>query len=201
MGGYVRKLTRSPEVYKPFTIVLFLCVIQQFSGMSVLRAYVVKIFDEIFNGGGGKTADINHHNSIFPSNSSITVTLSSNASASPSDDCQNGDQGVTTKAYISAIVMGFCRMAASLLLSKLLRIYRRRAMYFVSAAATTLSIVAFATCNFLVSNVEDLSVTLEAALNWASLATACALVFSVQLGVQVRHIFVKIQSPKKRNSI
>lgn len=47
----MRKLTRSPEVYKPFTIVLFLCVIQQFSGMSVLRAYVVKIFDEIFNGG------------------------------------------------------------------------------------------------------------------------------------------------------
>ena len=46
----MRKLTRSPEVYKPFTIVLFLCVIQQFSGMSVLRAYVVKIFDEIFNG-------------------------------------------------------------------------------------------------------------------------------------------------------
>ena len=47
----MRKLTRSPEVHKPFTIVLFLCVIQNFSGMSVLRAYVVKIFDEIFNGG------------------------------------------------------------------------------------------------------------------------------------------------------
>ena len=101
-------------------------------------------------------------------------------------DCAGRDGKVTSKAYLSAIVMGFCRMAASLLLSKLLRIYRRRAMYFVSAAATTLSIVAFATCNFLVSNVDDLSETLEAALNWASLATACALVFSVQLGVQVR---------------
>lgn len=98
------------------------------------------------------------------------------------DNCQSDK--VTSKAYLSAIVMGFCRMAASLLLSKLLRIYRRRAMYFFSATATTVSILCFATCNFVVSHYAT-SETVHTALNWASLATACALVFSVQLGVQV----------------
>ena len=33
---------------KPFLIIIFLSIIQQFSGMSILRAYVVKIFNKIF---------------------------------------------------------------------------------------------------------------------------------------------------------
>ena len=40
---------KRPEVLKPFLIILLLSVIQQFSGMSVLRGYVVKIFGKIFS--------------------------------------------------------------------------------------------------------------------------------------------------------
>ena len=39
---------KRPEVLKPFLIILLLSVIQQFSGMSVLRGYVVRIFGKIF---------------------------------------------------------------------------------------------------------------------------------------------------------
>ena len=41
------------EIYKPFLIILVLSLIQQFSGMSVLRAYVVKIFNEVFENNNG----------------------------------------------------------------------------------------------------------------------------------------------------
>ena len=43
-----RQLTAA-EVNQPILIVMLMSVIQQFSGMSVLRAYVVKIFDNIFD--------------------------------------------------------------------------------------------------------------------------------------------------------
>ena len=36
------------EVLKPFVIIMLLSVVQQFSGMSVLRAYVVNIFNKVF---------------------------------------------------------------------------------------------------------------------------------------------------------
>ena len=54
-------------------------------------------------------------------------------------------------AYFSAIIIGFVRLVSSLLLSKLLQKYRRRFMYFVSASATILSLVSFATCNFFIN--------------------------------------------------
>jgi hypothetical protein len=41
-----------------FVVVGECSIIQQFSGVSVIRAYVVKIFDEVFShGGGGGFAD------------------------------------------------------------------------------------------------------------------------------------------------
>jgi hypothetical protein len=36
-----------------FVVVGECSIIQQFSGVSVIRAYVVKIFDEVFSHGGG----------------------------------------------------------------------------------------------------------------------------------------------------
>ena len=39
---------KRPEVTKPFLIIKFLSIIQQFCGMSILRVYVVKIFNKIF---------------------------------------------------------------------------------------------------------------------------------------------------------
>ena len=42
------KRFQMPEVYQPFLIIVGLSVIQQFSGMSVMRSYVVKIFNDVF---------------------------------------------------------------------------------------------------------------------------------------------------------
>ena len=39
---------KTPEVYKPFLIIVLLGIVQQFSGMTILRAYVVRIFNGIF---------------------------------------------------------------------------------------------------------------------------------------------------------
>ncbi len=49
-SGFMTKVRqmKAPEVYKPILIVMMMSVIQQFSGMSILRAYVVKIFNNIF---------------------------------------------------------------------------------------------------------------------------------------------------------
>ena len=39
-------LTRK-EVYRPLFLITFLTVIQQFSGMTIMRSYVVKIFNNL----------------------------------------------------------------------------------------------------------------------------------------------------------
>lgn len=82
------------------------------------------------------------------------------------------------------LTLGLVRLVASLLLSKLLRKFRRRFMYFLSAFLTLVSLLSFATCNLLVQNhyFEDNFYVVD--LKWASLVTACLLVFSVQLGIQ-----------------
>ena len=70
------------------------------------------------------------------------------------NEISNCDSGVRTSnnAYLSAIVIGVVRTVSSLLLSQLLRNYRRRFMYFVSAIATIFSLVSFATCDLLIEN-------------------------------------------------
>ena len=47
--SYIRNLRKHPEIYQPFLIIVTLSIIQQFSGMSILRTYVVKIFDQVFH--------------------------------------------------------------------------------------------------------------------------------------------------------
>ena len=46
---HILEIFKRPEIFQPFLIILGLSFIQQFSGMSVLRSYVVKIFDNIFH--------------------------------------------------------------------------------------------------------------------------------------------------------
>ena len=43
-----------PEIYKPFQLIILLGFVQQFSGMTILRSYVVKIFNEIFEPDGNE---------------------------------------------------------------------------------------------------------------------------------------------------
>merc|ERR1719414_1191076 len=57
-------------------------------------------------------------------------------------------------------------------------------MYFLSAFATIVSLFGFATCNFLVDNWAAGNAVMVTSVKWASLVTACLLVFSVQLGIQ-----------------
>ena len=149
--------------------------------MSILRAYVVKIFDDIFtNDKRNQTSLIG---SMFRSNlvrimlywinfnllvlelsivsyheylfSLFFQTNNTNLfNDSIPNEISNCDSGVRTSnnAYLSAIVIGVVRTVSSLLLSQLLRNYRRRFMYFVSAIATILSLVSFATCDLLIEN-------------------------------------------------
>eukprot|EP00095_Tigriopus_kingsejongensis_P009111 maker-scaffold150_size309978-snap-gene-2.13 protein:Tk09111 transcript:maker-scaffold150_size309978-snap-gene-2.13-mRNA-1 annotation:"sugar transporter 12" len=114
-----KSLPSHPEVYKPFGIIILLSLIQQFSGMSILRAYVIKIFDEIFN----------------------------EEPVDSEEDC--GQSQISQEAYISAIVIGLVRLLSSLLLSSLLRRFPRRSLYLTSLGLTIISLVAFATIQLL----------------------------------------------------
>ena len=69
-----------------------------------------------------------------------------------STDCTTGlgDGSTSREAYISAIIIGFVRLLASLLLSKLLRKFRRRSMYFASAILTIISLISFAICTIFI---------------------------------------------------
>ena len=98
------KNLKKPEAYKPFLIIILLGIIQQFSGMTILRAYVVKIF-----------------NGIFQTNSHDHV-----------DELKCDCDHVAKEAYIAAIIIGITRLISSLLLSKLLYHFKRRHLYFVS---------------------------------------------------------------------
>jgi hypothetical protein len=54
-------------------------------------------------------------------------------------------------------------------------------MYFVSSILSIVSLIAFATFNYLVAS-RELDPHIETGLKWASLGAACTLVFAVQVG-------------------
>jgi hypothetical protein len=75
-----------PEVWQPLLVVALLSLVQQFSGMSMLRAYVVTIF-----------------NGVFSSEHPMKENL----------ECSNGDDGVTSsEAYYSAMAVATVRLFA-----------------------------------------------------------------------------------------
>ena len=89
-GFLCRHLVQRPEVYKPFGIFLFLILVQQFSATSILRTYVVEIFNNIFMKDG--TVD-----SIVPKN--VTCTFDGEDFGSTSSN-----------AYIAAIITGTTKL-------------------------------------------------------------------------------------------
>ena len=162
---YLQNIREHPEIYKPFMIIVCLSVVQQFSGVSVVRAYVVKIFDEVFG------------DQILQNDTNSHIYNDTNAT-----QCQINSQ--TSKlAYLSAVIIGIFRLVASLTLAKLLRNHERRSMYFFSMFLTITSLLPFATTACLSSSVYKDSPSYNI-LKWASLISTCSLVFSVQLGVQ-----------------
>jgi hypothetical protein len=65
-----------PEVYQPILIVMLMSVIQQFSGMSILRAYVVKIFDNIFDEDAASNEGPTNHTQIRSNRLSVILSYS-----------------------------------------------------------------------------------------------------------------------------
>jgi len=163
-SDYVRSIKNHPEIYKPFLIIVFLSTVQQFSGVSVIRAYVVKIFDEVFS-------DFRHHPYEHLNTSMLMNDCSLEYQTSP-------------MAYTSAIVIGVCRLISSLMLARLLTNLPRRSMYFVSIILTIISLITFSTFSYLIYHPQIMSYSPLSIFQWASLVSACLLVFSVQLGVQ-----------------
>ena len=118
----VKNLERHPEVYKPFLILLLVISLQQLSGTSIMRSYVVIIFQDIFAAG------------------------SQNQTISEHDNCNT----TSIEAYAAAICLSVVRLLASILLSHLLYHFGRRPMYLFSLSSTVASLCCFATCALLI---------------------------------------------------
>ena len=119
---YVKNISKHPEVYKPFLIVLILSVAQQFSGATILRGYAVKIFRVVFSSRANQQR---HDNITSP------MCLC---------DCTGGGP-LSQNAYYSAILVGAVRLMASLSLTSLLVRFKRRHLYLASAIATVCSLI------------------------------------------------------------
>jgi len=173
-SDYVKSLCDHPEIYKPFLIIVTLSLVQQFSGVSVIRAYVVKIFDEVFS----------DHSLVhqFDSTPNVTTVFLG------ADGCLVSplQHKTSSMAYVAAMVIGVCRLISSLALARLLRSVSRRVMYFISLSLTLVCLTSFATFSHLVHNLpqQSNSSRVESVFQWGSLVAVCLLVFSVQLGVQ-----------------
>jgi len=170
-SDYMRNLKNHPEVYKPFLIIVFVSIVQQFSGVSVIRAYSVAIFDTVFSNssshGGNLTvfSDMNEDGAISGPTCHHTSSM----------------------AYISAIVIGLCRLFSSLTLARILLTFSRRSMYFTSLILTIICLFMFSTFSYIISvfmSTGHDSKEVVFILQVASLLASCLLVISVQLGVQ-----------------
>ena len=159
--------------YQDLKINYFNSVVQQFSGATVIRGYVVKIFGEVFN-----RENFKHLKDL---NMSIT---NGNLTDLCECDCRNG-QPLLQSAYVSAIIIGVIRLIASLSLTWLLVLYRRRTMYLFSACGMILSLATFSTVLLLSDHLKDWHIGInQSVLSWLSLVSACCIVFTVNLGVQ-----------------
>ena len=162
---YIKNIKKHPELYKPFMIVLLLSIVQQFSGATVIRGYVVKIFGHVFT---KRPEDL----------------ISGNFTHICECECEHGPP-LSQSAYYSAIIIGVVRLVASLSLTNLLVIFRRRTLYVVSTCGTVLSLSVFATILFVSDHISSWHIEgHEDLLNWLSVISACLLVFCVNLGVQ-----------------
>ena len=102
-------------------------------------------------------------------------------------DCTHGHP-LSQSAYLSAIIIGIIRLAASLSLTYLLVLYQRRMMYLTFACGTIPSLGILSTILLFSDHLVDWHTGIsQTVLIWSSLVAACCLVFSVNLGVQPMH--------------
>ena len=134
-------------------------LIQQFSGATVIRGYVVKIFSEVFHKDDNNT-------SIH-----LCPSLHRDPFSSP--------------AYTSAIITGIIRLISSLVLTYLLVLYKRRTMYLASAVGTILSLAILSSSLLLADHITVWHIPVShTVLSWLSLVSTSGLVFAANLGVQ-----------------
>ena len=177
-------IVKRPDLYKPFMIIVCMLFLQQFSGISIIRSYVVVIFNEIFHDSNfDRHHNTSHHNFTAEDplggerdhNSSVIVT-----------GCDS-DEKTASEAYLAAIVIAIIRFLSSVLLSRLLVNHGRRKLYMMSASLTVLALVCFATCNVLLFYEDAIKIggddTLIVAVKWSSVITIGLFMFAVQLGV------------------
>ena len=86
-----RRFVNRPEVYKPFGIIILLNFVQQFSGLSILRAYAVEVFDTVFTKADPENS--------FGQGNGTNCTFAGEEFGATSNN-----------AYISAIVVGTTRL-------------------------------------------------------------------------------------------
>ncbi|XP_023343548.1 facilitated trehalose transporter Tret1 [Eurytemora carolleeae] len=127
---YLQNIRKHPDVYRPFLILIILSVVQQFSGVTVIRAYVVKIFHEVFR--ANNTENIGN----------MTINCED-------INVEGGPNKTSGLAYMSAITIGLFRLAASLTLARLLLQFRRRNMYLLSLTLSILCLLTFSLFSFL----------------------------------------------------
>ena len=164
---YVKNISKHPEVYKPFLIILILSIAQQFSGATILRGYAVKIFGAVFSSRGNQQR---HDN----------TTMSPMCLC----DCTGGGP-LSQNAYYSAILVGAVRLMASLSLTSLLVRFKRRHLYLTSTIATICSLAVFGTTLLFATHWEHWHLEAHAVIfEWSSVVFGCILVFCVNLGVQ-----------------
>ena len=168
-GTVVEKIDKHPEIKKPFVIVMLLALLQQFSGASVIRGYVVKFFGKVFFKPGQNLCSMNMTNFC---------------------KCEHIPT-VSQSANIAAIIIALVRLLSSLILARLLVKFPRRTLYSLSAAGTVFSLAMFATILFISDHLNSWHLeSSEDLLNWSSVVSACVLVFSSNLGVQPMHLLM-----------
>ena len=181
--NYVKNIEKHPEVYKPFLIILLLSLAQQFSGATILRGYVVKIFGAVFSPRMNEL----HDNITSPmclcdcdggiaSILFLQIIFSSSIFLGPP---------LSQYAYYAAILVGAVRLMASLSLTSLLVRFKRRHLYLASAVATVCSLAVFGTTLLFATHLEHWHLEEQAVIiDWSSVVFGCILVFFVNLGVQ-----------------
>ena len=112
------------------------------------------------------------------------MELGNNVTSLCQCDCKTGNL-LSQSAYISAIIIGIIRLLASLALTYLLVHFKRRSLYLISAMGNILSLAIFSTILLLSDHLRDWKIGIpQTLLSWLSLASACCIVFSVNLGIQ-----------------
>ena len=105
-----------PEVWKPLLILLSLHFVQQFAGMSIMRTYIIDIFDDIFK----------HQKNVTNNSIEFLPNVNQTSILKP-EQCRGEYQ-----AYLTAVILGVVKTIASFFSPCFVDDHRRRRIYLFS---------------------------------------------------------------------